>query len=173
MALPPHSLFAQETIEQQLMEAAEGLEPGARLEFLELIREPGEWQDAFDTIGVTPDLADQIEGRLATWEGAQKAEQAFSKLETIDDKVERKLGNIKDNQARKAEKIFGKASKKADKVLKKIEKDQGKGKDKDRDKDKDKDKSGDSRGDPGGSGGNGSGGNGNDKDKGKDKDKKK
>jgi len=171
VALPLNPAYAQENIEQQLIEAAKDLEPDAQLEFIELIRDPGEWQDAFDNIGVTPDIAVQIEDRLATWDDTHKADKAFKKLEKLDDKIERKLGNIlerrlariKDNQARKAERILGKALKKTDKVLAKIEKAQNKDK-------------GNAGGNAGGNNGGNAGGNngnsgGNDKDK--DKDKKK
>jgi len=122
-------------IDRQIIDAVDDLEPDARLEFLELIRDPGQWEEVFEELGVVPELADEIEDRLAAWDDGHQQEQAFKKLETLDDKIERKLANIKDGQIGKAEKTIEKALKKADKVLAKIEKKQDKDKDKDKDKD--------------------------------------
>jgi len=134
--LPVNSALAQVPLDQQFGDAVADLEPDAQLEFLALIRDPGEWEGAFERLGIVPELADQIEDRLDAWDDGHQQEQAFKKLETIDDKITRKLANIKDGQIGKAEKTIEKALKKADKVLAKIEKKQAKAEDK-ADKDKD------------------------------------
>lgn len=137
MLLPSYAVNAQVPIDRQIMEAADDLDSDARLEFIALIRDPGEWEGAFEELGVTPELADRIDDRISSWGEEHQIDQAFKKLETIDDKIERKLANIKDHQIGKAEKTLEKAFKKIDKVLVKVEKKEAKAEEKVKDKAKD------------------------------------
>jgi len=98
--LPVYPAFAQEVpIDDQFFEAAEGLDLDAQLEFLELLREPGNLEDAFDDLGIDPELADRVEERLNE---NHRTDFALERLDQVTDTVNTHLQRIADHHAGKS-----------------------------------------------------------------------
>jgi len=97
--LPVNSVFAQEAFDQQFYEAAEGLDLDAQLEFLELLREPGHFEDAFDNLGIDPELADRVEERLNQ---RHRTGFALERLDQVTDTVNAHLERLANHHAGKS-----------------------------------------------------------------------
>src|SRR3989338_428021 len=87
MVLPLYTAHAQEAVDQQFYEAAVGLDPEARSEFLELIRSPGNLEDSFDALNIDPGLADRIEQRLNHTNNRHNTEHALGVLDKVTDVI--------------------------------------------------------------------------------------
>jgi hypothetical protein len=89
MVLPlcADTAHAQEAIDQQFFEAAMGLDPEARSEFLELIRDPGQFEEAFDQLDIDPGLADRIEKNLHQTNQRHKTDYALEQLDKVTDVI--------------------------------------------------------------------------------------
>lgn len=96
---PATPAFAQVPIDQQFLDAAEDLEPGAQLEFLELIRNPGAFEGAFENLGIEHELADRIEEKLNQ---KHKTDHALERLDVVTDKVGAHLEKIANQHAKTA-----------------------------------------------------------------------
>lgn len=86
-ALPLYTVHAQEALDQQFYEAAVGLDPDARSEFLELLRSPGGLEESFDALNVDPGLADRIEQRISQTNQRHNTEHALEVLEKTTDVI--------------------------------------------------------------------------------------
>lgn len=86
-ALPLYAAQAQEVLDQQFYEAAIGLDPDARSEFLDLIRSPGALEDTFDELNIDPGLADRIEQRLNQTNNRHNTEHALEVLDKVTDVI--------------------------------------------------------------------------------------
>lgn len=81
MVLPLYSVYAQEAVDQQFYEAAIGLDPDARSEFLQLLRSPGSLEESFGALNIDPGLADRIEQRINQTNQRHNTEHALQVLE--------------------------------------------------------------------------------------------
>lgn len=86
-AFPLYAAQAQEALDQQFYEAAIGLDPDARSEFLDLIRSPGALEDTFDELNIDPGLADRIEDRISQTNQRHNTEHALEVLEKTTDVI--------------------------------------------------------------------------------------
>ena len=81
--LPLYTAHAQEALDQKFYEAAIGLDPAARSEFLELIRSPGNLDKSFDELNIDAGLADRIEKRINQTNQRHNTEHALEVLDKV------------------------------------------------------------------------------------------
>ncbi|MCK5215318.1 MAG: hypothetical protein KAR05_08200 [Candidatus Omnitrophica bacterium] len=131
---PLSTVYAQESIEQQFIEVAQGLDLEEQAEFIELLRDPSDLGIAVDDLGIPENFSNRLREILPARveDGEGKLNRLTKKIDTIANKIEHKLANVKEHQAGKADKILEKSIKKTSKLVEKAEKKDDKDKDKDK-----------------------------------------
>lgn len=131
--------YAQVSIEQRVVEAAESLPPDARMEFLELIRSPEEVGVTFEDLGISQKVADRLHREMSIASIAivsediydqEKIEKKLNKLANkvaeINDKLMSKAEEISEKEAQKLAELDAKLLANADKALVEVNKAVGK-----------------------------------------------
>jgi len=80
---PVYFVYAQESLEDQFVEAAQDLDPIAQKEFYKLMRDPGELVEFFEEYSIPEDLADRVADRIDNADGRMASGTAMAGSRTL------------------------------------------------------------------------------------------